>query len=146
MAEVPHRRRRPVAPQDTSHSPGTRRAGRAALKLALRTYYRTEVELTHGPSGKHKRFAIQPRFSTDSLYALRSAAIQGVGVAIGSRWLMTEALARNELVQLAPAWQAAPLPVSLVYPYARFYPARLRHFIELIRAEAGAIFGEQHSA
>lgn len=114
--------------------------------LALRTYYRTEVELTHDPSGKHKRFAIQPRFSTDSLYALRSAAIQGVGVAIGSRWLMTEALARNELVQLAPAWQAAPLPVSLVYPYARFYPARLRRFIELIRAEAGAIFGEQHSA
>lgn len=114
--------------------------------LALRTYYRTEVELTHGVSGKQKRFAIQPRFSTDSLYALRSAAIQGVGVAIGSRWMMAPALARGELVQLAPAWQAAPLPVSLVYPYARFYPARLRRFIELIRSEASTLFGEMPGA
>ncbi|RTL38228.1 MAG: LysR family transcriptional regulator, partial [Rhodocyclaceae bacterium] len=51
-----------------------------------------------------------------------------------SAWVMTEALADGRLVQLAPDWQAAPLPVSLVYPYARFYPARLRCFIDVMRA------------
>lgn len=109
--------------------------------LALRTFYRTEIALTHTASGKVKRLPIKPRFSTDSLYALRSAVLQGVGVGIGSQWVMTEALERHELVHLLPDWQAAPLPVSLVYPYARFYPARLRRFIELIRSEASTVFG-----
>ncbi len=111
--------------------------------LALRTFYRNEVLLTHSGTGKSKRIQIRPRFSTDSLYALRSAALQGVGVGIGSRWVMTEYLAQGQLIQLAPQWQAAPLPVSLVYPYARFYPARLRRFIDLIRAEASTIFGAE---
>lgn len=111
--------------------------------LALRTFYRNEVQLTHAETGRNKRIQIRPRFSTDSLYALRSAALQGVGVGIGSRWVMTEYLEQGQLIQLAPKWQAAPLPVSLVYPYARFYPARLRRFIDLVRAEAPAIFGEQ---
>jgi len=109
--------------------------------LALRTFYRNEVLLTHTATHKRKRIAIKPRFSTDSLYALRSAAISGVGVGIGSHWVMTEALASGRLVQLAPEWGPAPLPVSLVHPYARFYPARLRRFIEIVRAESGAIFG-----
>ncbi|TDR82698.1 LysR family transcriptional regulator [Paludibacterium purpuratum] len=108
--------------------------------LALHTYYRNEVLLEHTVSHKRKRLQIKPRFSTDSLYALRSAAIRGLGVGIGSRWALTEALANGQLVQLVPEWQAAPLPVSLVYPYARFYPARLRRFIDLIRAEGGALF------
>lgn len=88
-----------------------------------------------------KRISIKPRFSTDSLYALRSAAIQGVGVGIGSSWVMNEDLANGRLIQLVPQWQAEPLPVSLVYPYSRFYPARLRRFIDLIRAEASTILG-----
>ncbi|HKM98218.1 MAG TPA: LysR family transcriptional regulator, partial [Buttiauxella sp.] len=28
---------------------------------------------------------------------------------------------------------AAPLPVYLLYPYASYYPARLRKFIELMK-------------
>ncbi|BBF85809.1 transcriptional regulator, LysR family [Aquitalea magnusonii] len=111
--------------------------------LALRTFYRNEVRLTHCETGKSKHIQIRPRFSTDSLYALRSAALQGVGVGIGSSWVMDTYLAQGQLIQLAPKWQAAALPVSLVYPYARFYPARLRRFIDLIRAEAPTIFAAQ---
>ena len=64
--------------------------------------------------------------STDSLYALRSAALMGLGVCVASSWLVADDLAQGRLVQLAPSWQADPLPVHLVYPHARFYPARLR--------------------
>ncbi|MCY1059918.1 hypothetical protein OV142_32840 [Nannocystis sp. SCPEA4] len=32
-----------------------------------------------------------------------------------------------------PSWRAAPLPVWLVYPYAQFYPARLRRFVEAVK-------------
>lgn len=110
--------------------------------LALRTYYRNEVTLSHADSGKRRRFAIAPRFSTDSLFALRSAMQHGLGVGIASAWVLADDLASGTLVRLAPQWCAAPLPVSLVYPYARFYPARLRRFAELIREGAPAIFGD----
>jgi DNA-binding transcriptional LysR family regulator len=101
--------------------------------LALRTFYRTEVTLTQAQTGEACRIAIRPRMSTDSLYALRSAALEGLGVAIVSAWVVTEELAQGRLVQLAPAWRASALPAWLLYPYARFYPAKLRRFVEAMR-------------
>lgn len=125
-------------------APPERATDLAALPwLALRTYYRHEVRLTHLDTGESARIPIAPRLSTDSLYALRSAAVQGLGVAIGSAWVMADDLAAGRLVQLVPRWQAAPLPVNLVYPYARFYPARLRFFVEAMRAAAPEVVGEQ---
>lgn len=101
--------------------------------LALRTYYRNEVALTHGQTGKECRFGIQPRVSTDSLYALRSACLLGLGAAIGSSWLLADDIAAGRLVHLAPAWQAAPVPVYLAYPQAQFHPSRLLRFVAAMR-------------
>lgn len=102
--------------------------------LALQTFYRDEVLLTHAKTGKSARFPIRPRLATDSVYALRNATVGGLGVALASRWALTELLDAGQLVQLTPDWGASPLPVHLVYPQARFYPARLRTFIDIMRA------------
>lgn len=104
--------------------------------LALRTYYRNEVELTHATTGEVAQFAIRPRLSSDNLYVCRHAAIAGVGAAIVSAWMVTDDLAAGRLVRLAPDWQAPSLPLYLTYPYAPFYPARLRHFIAAMREAA----------
>ncbi|MBU1330434.1 MAG: LysR family transcriptional regulator [Gammaproteobacteria bacterium] len=109
--------------------------------LALKTYYRDEVTLTQQHSGSVQRFAIRPRLSTDSLYALRNAALAGMGACIASSWIVADDLRCGRLVQLAPEWQAAPLPVYLVYPYARHYPARLRLFIARMRASMPNLSG-----
>lgn len=101
--------------------------------LALNTYYRHEVSLTHVRTGEERRFAIQPRMSTDNLYALCHAAALGLGVGIASKWMLKDDLATGRLVQLMPEWQAPSLPVHLVYPYARYYPVRLRRFIAAMR-------------
>ena len=101
--------------------------------LALRPFYRSEILLTCSADGQAHRVAFRPRMSTDSLYALRSAALLGLGVCAASTWLLTDDLAQGRLVQLVPQWQAAPLPVYLTYPHAQFYPARLRRFIETMR-------------
>jgi DNA-binding transcriptional LysR family regulator len=37
------------------------------------------------------------------------------------------------LLHLLPAWRAEPLPIYLVYPYAHFYPAKLRRFVDILR-------------
>lgn len=101
--------------------------------LALRTYYRNEVVLTHRETGETRRFAIRPRISTDSLFVLRSAALLGVGACIGSSWLLKEHLDRDALIHLAPQWCATPLPIYLVYPHAQFHPSRLTRFVALMR-------------
>lgn len=101
--------------------------------MALRTYYRTELTLTHEETGETRRISIRPRISTDNLYALRSAAVLGMGACASSAWLLADDLASNRLVQLAPKWQAHALPVYLLYPHAQHYPSRLLRFIALMR-------------
>ncbi|QOF79628.1 LysR family transcriptional regulator [Variovorax sp. 38R] len=115
-------------------TPPTHAAELATLPwLALRTFYRNEVLLTHRPTGESVHVPIHPRMSTDSLYALQSAARMGLGACLGSAWLLNDDIAAGRLVQLVPQWHVAPLPVYLVYPQARFQPARLRRFIETMR-------------
>ncbi|HRX62991.1 MAG TPA: LysR family transcriptional regulator [Candidatus Competibacter sp.] len=104
--------------------------------VALAPYYRHEVRLRRG-HGEEYGLAIQPRIVTDSLYALRSAVLQGVGAAIASAWVVRDDLASGALVQLVPDWQAPAIPVHLLYPYARFYPAKLRRFVDIMRDSMG---------
>jgi DNA-binding transcriptional LysR family regulator len=101
--------------------------------LSLRTFYRNEVSLTHVATGEVQPVVFHPRLSTDSLYALRSAAVNGLGICVASSWVLHEDLTRGRLLHLVPHWRAAPLPMYLIYPYARFHPARLRTFVELMR-------------
>jgi DNA-binding transcriptional LysR family regulator len=110
--------------------------------LALHTYYRNEVVLTHGRTRETRRLAIRPRVSTDSLYALRSAALLGLGACIGSAWLLADDLDQGRLLHLAPQWQADPLPVYIAYPHARFYPSRLLRFVAMMRAAMPAAIGD----
>ena len=92
------------------------------------------MALTRHADGAQHAFAIQPRMSTDSLYALRTAVASGLGAGIISAWLVADDIAQGRLLHLAPDWRAPPLPVYLVYPHARYYPARLRLFLDTIRA------------
>jgi DNA-binding transcriptional LysR family regulator len=111
--------------------------------LALHAFYRRDLSLVHVASGETCRLTLRPRMSTDSLYALRSAALLGLGTCVASAWVLQDDLAQGRLVHLLPEWEASPLPVYLVYPYARFYPAKLRCFIETMReALPGAVRGK----
>lgn len=112
----------PATPQDLADWPW----------LALRTFYRDSVTLANA-AGEQATLSIRPRFSTDSLHALRNAALLGLGACIASRWLVQPDVEAGRLVPLLPGWQAAALPVHLLYPHSRLRPARLRRFIELMR-------------
>ncbi|WP_233609784.1 LysR family transcriptional regulator [Corallococcus sp. AB049A] len=111
--------------------------------LSLRTFYRGELSLTHVTTGEVQRIVFQPRVSTDSLYAMRSAAVKGLGIGVGSTWVLRDDLQRGRLVHLVPEWRAAPLPMFLLYPAARFHPARLRRFVELMRERIPAALSEE---
>ena len=109
--------------------------------LAIPQFYRRQIVLSHSSSAEVCELNFQPRLSSDSLHALIHAAAEGVGVMLGSAWLLQEHMNSGRLVRLFPEWETPPLPVSIIYPYARFYPARLRHFIETMREAMPAAFG-----
>jgi len=110
--------------------------------LSARNFYRTEVLLSHVDTGEAHRVTFRPRFTTDSFYALRSAAVRGIGIGLMSTWMLADEIAAGRLLHLAPQWRAAALPVHLIYPPSRFHPARLRRFIEAMRAKLPAALAE----
>jgi len=101
--------------------------------LALLAFYRDGVDLqgSTGEGGLH--IAFRPRLGTDSLFALIESARRGLGLALVSQWAVMDDIAEGRLVRLLPAWCAAPLPISLVYPSRRLQPARLRAFLQVMR-------------
>jgi len=101
--------------------------------IAISSFYQRHVELFHDASSATARIAITPRLSTDSLYVARNTALTGLGVAVVSSWTVQDDIREGRLVHLLPEWQPAALPVHLVYPWSRYYPARLRRFLELMR-------------
>ena len=109
--------------------------------MAFRTFYRDEVALSHRDTGERYSFPIRPRFSADNLYALRNAAFAGLGAFIVSSWLVDDDIRQGRLLYLVPEWQAPAMSVSIVYPYARFYPARLRMFIDIMRTMIPHLIG-----
>lgn len=107
--------------------------------LSLSTFYRNEITLTHETTREAVRITFDPRMSTDNLYALRSAAMRGLGVGVCSAWVMAEDVAQGRLIQLVPQWRSTALPMYIIYPYAKYYPARLRRFIEAMRCTIPAV-------
>ena len=114
--------------------------------LALTSFYRNEIALQRVSDSAMLNLAIAPRLASDSLYAVRKAALAGMGAALVSSWVVQDDLESGALVQLLPAWQAPPLPVWLTYPWASYYPARLRHFFTLIKTVMPQLLGTRPPA
>ncbi|WP_238158660.1 LysR family transcriptional regulator [Trabulsiella odontotermitis] len=100
--------------------------------VAINTFYQHDVTL-HQANGESRTVDIVPRLSTDSIYVARNTALANTGVVIISSWMVEEDIREGRLVEILPQWRAAPLPVHLVYPWARYYPTRLRRFLDLMR-------------
>ncbi|MBL5884055.1 LysR family transcriptional regulator [Lelliottia aquatilis] len=109
--------------------------------IALKSFYHQHIELFEGMSEQPKRIAISPRLSTDSLYVTRNMALSGLGLAVVSSWTVEEDIREGRLIHVLPGWQPAALPVHLVYPWSRYYPARLRRFLEMMREVMPQIAG-----
>ena len=58
-----------------------------------------------GPDGEQAAIRHQPRLVTRSMPALRAAAVAGVGIVQLPTMMLTEQIARGELIQLLQGWQ-----------------------------------------
>lgn len=80
-----------------------------------------------------------PRLECDDDQALLTACINGSGVALFPRPIVSARVRSGELMQVLPEWSGESRPVYIVYPSRRYQAAKLRCFIdwakELLKAE-----------
>ncbi|WP_297115580.1 LysR family transcriptional regulator [uncultured Enterobacter sp.] len=75
-----------------------------------------------------------PRLFADSAQSLMAFALAGCGVALLPEWLVQDALDSGELVAVLPDYEFAPQGIYAVYPDARHVSAKVRTFIDFMRA------------
>ena len=86
-------------------------------------------------SGETIRVKVSGRISSNSADVVGMTAFEGNGIAILPSWSIPELLDEGKVVRLLERYEAAPMPISLVYPARRPLPARTQAFISFITDE-----------
>lgn len=76
-------------------------------------------------------------FRSDSVIALRRAALTGLGVAVLAEALIGEAIATGTLQRILPEWELRARPTVLAWPPYMRASAKLRSFVEFIGERLG---------
>ncbi|STQ89161.1 LysR family transcriptional regulator [Iodobacter fluviatilis] len=88
-----------------------------------------------GPKGE-EQVRVKGALAMNDACALVDAAINGLGILLIDRALLSLALASGQLLPLLPEYQlAAGLPVYAVYPAREWLPAKAAAFVEFILQE-----------
>lgn len=72
---------------------------------------------------------------TDNTEAMRTALIAGLGISRGPRWLIGDAIARGELVEILKDYQPESQDIYAVYSPGRHLPSKVRCFIDFFREQ-----------
>jgi DNA-binding transcriptional LysR family regulator len=68
----------------------------------------------------------------DTTLAVREAVCQGGGLSILPDYAVATELAQGRLVRLLPAWMLPSGGIHVVYPTARFRPAKVKRFVDML--------------
>jgi DNA-binding transcriptional LysR family regulator len=82
---------------------------------------------------------VTSRLQINESRALMSAALDGFGMVLGPQDFLHTAMARGELVQVLPDFEAPSRPMHLVYTANRQRTAKLRRFVEAVLARFGPV-------
>ncbi len=80
------------------------------------------------------RTAKRPRFAANNMFAIRDAAVGGLGIAQLPRIVSDPAVLGGALVQVLPDFAPPVVPVHAVFASARYLTPKVRTFIDLAMA------------
>ena len=110
---------------------------RAAVRLS--TFVPSTIELTN--DGEKFRLRQKAVFTTDNLYAARTAVLEGVGYAVLPLWCVQAQLSQGALIRICEPWQPPAIMLSLAYAPSRSRSTRvaalIRHFREGLQDDLG---------
>lgn len=87
--------------------------------------------------GDEVRVAGTARLRVNNSFAVRDAALRGLGIAALPRWLAAEGIGEGRLVPLLPRWSLPSVPVHAVFASARYLTPKVRAFIDLAASSLG---------
>lgn len=73
---------------------------------------------------------LRPKVLTHSTESLRHAALAGLGIVAVPRWMVVDALAAGQLVELLSAYPAQSSGIFAVYPTNRLLAPKVRMFVD----------------
>lgn len=76
----------------------------------------------------------EPRLRANNVFAVRDAAIAGLGIALLPRMVAASPVREGALVHVLTAWAPASVPVHAVFASARYLTPKVRAFIALAAA------------
>ncbi len=125
----------------TEHGlPGGPKAAERLPLAALEPFEGRQIPLTLGEK-RVTTIRPEPRVQTNNLFALKEAALMGLGIAVMPRWFVASELTSGKLVDLLPKWRAPALDVHVAYLPGRHQTLRLTTFLETLRAQVPGISG-----
>lgn len=75
---------------------------------------------------------MQASIFLDATLAVRAAVLAGAGLSVLPDFAVSDDLAAGRLVHVLPAWSLPSGGIHAVFPAARFRPAKVRAFVELL--------------
>jgi DNA-binding transcriptional LysR family regulator len=87
-----------------------------------------------GPDGLQS-IKVHGDFRANSGMTIRSAALEGAGIASIPAFLIREDIETGRLVQLLSQFASAPIRISAVYPSARLLSRKVKLFVDFIQQE-----------
>jgi LysR family transcriptional regulator for bpeEF and oprC len=81
---------------------------------------------------------VSPRLELSDGWAVRAAALEGVGVVQLPAFIVGHDLREGRLVPILTEWQGRPVPLHAVYPDNRLIAARVKAFVAFLAAKAKA--------
>jgi DNA-binding transcriptional LysR family regulator len=94
-------------------------------------------EWTFERDGQQRRIKLAPVMTSNNGEALRLAAQRGVGLAIAPSFMTGAELAAGLLEPVLQDWSLPAFRVVALYPHRRFVSAKVRVFVEALRAAFG---------
>lgn len=132
-----------VATRDVIGTAGLPRTPKDAERLplvALEPFEGGRIPLSQGS----KRTAtIQPklRMQTNNIFALKEAALMGLGMAVMPRWFVADEISSGMLIDVLPKWRAPILDIHVAYLPGRHQTLRLRTFLSVLEDSIPTIEG-----
>lgn len=91
--------------------------------------------------GQQQRIELSGRLHVNNSFAVRDAALAGLGIAMLPLLVAGAPQAAGQLQRLLPAWAPDSVPVHAVFPSARYLTPKVRAFIDLALAEFPVVSG-----